>query len=135
MVDQLRALQAAGSVPPPPVGDRTPPTLHLPGVPPVTLDRGAIIGTRPRATRVQGNNLPRLIPVHSPNGEISRSHLELRVEGGSVLAFDLDSTNGTLLLRTGFDPIRPQPLEPSLLVPGDRIDLGDGVVLQFEDLS
>jgi hypothetical protein len=51
-----------------------------------------------------------------------------------VLAVDLDSMNGTRLLRPGVDPVRLHPGQPSLLVAGDRLDLGDGVVLSFEGI-
>lgn len=137
LVDQLRLLQAAAAAAAPaqPAPQRRPPLLRVSGASPVVLDRSAIIGTRPRLARVQPGNVPHLIPVNSPSSEISRSHLELRVEGHSVLAVDLDSTNGTLLLRSGAEPVRLQPHEPNLLVPGDRIDLGDGVVLEFEGLQ
>lgn len=114
---------------------RTVPKLVIGGRAPLPLDRTAIVGTRPRLSRVQGDNASQLVPVESPNGEISRSHVELRVEGSNVLAVDLNSTNGTILLRAGSEPVRLQPGEPSILVPGDRVDLGDGVVLGFEDLT
>lgn len=97
------------------------------------LDRGAVVGVRPSAVRATGA-VPHLIAVPSPSGEISRRHLEIRVEGADVLAVDLDSTNGTRLLRLGADPVRLHPGSATLLVSGDRLDLGDGVVLSFEGL-
>ena len=135
MVDQLRLLQAAAARADSPPPLQSPPVVRIPGASPIVLDRSAIVGTRPRLARVQGGNVPHLIAVQSPSSEISRSHLELRVEGRSVLAVDLNSTNGTILLRAGAEPVRLQPNEPNLLVPGDRIDLGDGVVLEFEGLG
>lgn len=85
--------------------------------------------------RVQEGNAPHLVTVDSPKGEISRSHVELRLEGTTVLAVDLNSTNGTMLVRSGMEPVRLQPGEPSMLVPGDRIDLGEGILLSFEGLA
>lgn len=111
-----------------------PPRLLVPGQASVVLDRSAIIGVRPRFTRAQDGKVPLLITVDSPKGEISRSHLEFRLEGRTLLAVDLNSTNGTILLREGCDPVRLHPNDPSILVPGDRIDLGDDVMLEFEDL-
>lgn len=99
-----------------------------------TLDRSAVIGRRPRAVRSTGV-VPHLVAVPSPDQDISRSHLELRVEGTDVVAVDLDTTNGTLLLRVGADPVRLQPGESTLLVAGDRLDLGDGIGLSFEGLA
>lgn len=100
----------------------------------VALDRGAVVGRRPQLVRVQGSNVPRLVTVPSPSQDISRSHVELRLVGQDLLAVDLNTTNGTRLLRPGFDPIRLQPAEPTILVSGDRLDLGDGVELGFEGL-
>ncbi|WP_148286465.1 FHA domain-containing protein [Microbacterium sp. B19] len=97
------------------------------------LDRGAVVGVRPSAVRTS-SAVPHLIAVASPSGEISRRHLEIRVEGTDVLAVDLNSTNGTRLLRVGADPVRMHPGAATLLVGGDRLDLGDGVVLSFEGL-
>ncbi|NLA35317.1 MAG: FHA domain-containing protein [Actinobacteria bacterium] len=72
--------------------------------------------------------------VASPSGHISRSHVEIRVEGADVLAVDLNATNGTRLLRLGADPVRLHPGESTLLVSGDRLDLGDDVILTFEGI-
>lgn len=99
----------------------------------VALDRSAVVGRRPRAVRATGA-IPHLVTVPSPNQDISRNHVELRVEGSDVVATDLGTTNGTWLLRTGVEPVRLQPSDAALLVAGDRLDLGEDVVLSFEGL-
>ncbi|WP_417509919.1 FHA domain-containing protein [Microbacterium sp.] len=100
----------------------------------VTLDRTVIIGRRPRSTRASGADLPHLIAVESPQHDISRSHLEIRPEGDTVVVVDLRTTNGSTLLRPGSDPLRLHPGEPTLVLSGDVVDLGDGVTVTFEDL-
>ncbi|WP_262002130.1 FHA domain-containing protein [Microbacterium sp. Mcb102] len=100
----------------------------------VTLDRTVIIGRRPRSTRASGANLPHLIAVDSPQQDISRSHLEIRPEGDTVVVIDLHTTNGSTLLRPGADPMRLHPGEQTLVLSGDVVDLGDGVTVAFEDL-
>jgi hypothetical protein len=100
----------------------------------VTLDRTVVIGRRPRSTRVSGTDLPHLIAVDSPQQDISRSHVELRVEGDSIVATDLRTTNGTTLRRTGTDPVRLHPGEGTVVVPGDVLDLGDGITVAIEEL-
>ncbi|MCR2763859.1 FHA domain-containing protein [Microbacterium sp. zg.B48] len=100
----------------------------------VTLDRTVIIGRRPRSTRASGANLPHLIAVDSPQQDISRSHLEIRPEGDTVVVIDLHTTNGSTLLRPGTDPMRLHPGEQTLVLSGDVVDLGDGVKVAFEDL-
>ncbi|MFE5777161.1 FHA domain-containing protein [Brachybacterium sp. NPDC056505] len=93
------------------------------------LDRSAIIGRRPRASRVSGDDVPQLITVPSPQQDISRSHVALRLEGWHVVAEDLRTTNGTTLLRSGEAPQRLRSGQSPVLSDGDRLDLGDGVVL------
>lgn len=100
----------------------------------VTLDRTVIIGRRPRSTRASGADLPHLIAVESPKQDISRSHLEIRPEGDTVVVVDLHTTNGSTLLRPGADPLRLHPGEQTLVLSGDVVDLGDGVTVTFEDL-
>ena len=100
----------------------------------VALDRTVIIGRRPRSTRASGANLPHLIAVESPQQDISRSHLEIRPEGDTVVVIDLHTTNGSTLLRPGADPMRLHPGEQTLVLSGDAVDLGDGVTVAFEDL-
>ncbi|CAH0123092.1 FHA domain-containing protein [Microbacterium sp. Bi121] len=100
----------------------------------VALDRTVIIGRRPRSTRASGADLPHLIAVESPQQDISRSHLEIRPEGDTVVVIDLHTTNGSTLLRPGADPLRLHPGEPTLVLSSDVVDLGDGVTVVFEDL-
>lgn len=97
------------------------------------LDRSAIIGRRPRASRVSVHDVPQLITVPSPQQDISRSHLELRLEGWHVVALDLGTTNGTTLHREGADPLRLRPREGVVLHEGDVLDLGDGVQLRMRE--
>lgn len=100
----------------------------------VELERPVVIGRRPKSTRTSGAELPTLIAVDSPQQDISRSHVEIRAEGDHVLVTDLDTTNGTLLHRVGQTPVRLHPGEPTMVVTGDSLDLGDGVIVTFEDL-
>lgn len=95
------------------------------------LDRTAVIGRRPRASRVSGSDVPQLITVPSPQQDISRSHLELRLEGWHVVALDLGTTNGTTLHREGYEPLRLRPREGVVLHDGDLLDLGDEVHLTY----
>lgn len=99
----------------------------------VTLDKSVIVGRAPKASRVTGE-MPHLVTVPSPTQDISRSHVELRVEGTAVVAVDLNTTNGTVVRRHGAEPVRLHPGEPHVLLTGDVIDIGDGVTITLEDL-
>lgn len=113
--------EATSAGAPPPAG-----TLSLSTGERVSLASGVVIGRRPKATRVTGE-LPVLVAVPSPNQDVSRSHLEVRIEGTTAVAVDLNTTNGTVLKRAGSDPVRLHPNEPTVLVNGDILDVGDGV--------
>jgi hypothetical protein len=128
------------------VSDSAPPPLAPPRPPApgrvrlstgqvLLLDRTVVIGRRPRSTRVVGTDLPHLVSVASPEQDISRSHVELRAEGDSIVATDLHTTNGTTLHRPGADPVRLHPGEATVVVAGDLLDLGDGVTVAIEDLG
>ncbi len=98
----------------------------------VDLDRSVILGRRPQASRVSQGDIPRLVPVGGK--EVSRSHLELRVEDWNVLAVELGSRNGTLLLRPGQPPVRLVENNPVPVRSGDQFDLGEGIVVTAEDV-
>jgi hypothetical protein len=97
----------------------------------IPLDAPAIVGRRPRPPRVVRGVAPRLVPVPSPLGEISGTHLGLRQDGAVVVVTDLDSTNGTVVLAPGAERLALRPGESLVVVPGTRIDIGDGVVLEI----
>lgn len=106
--------------------------LRLPNGDVVALDRGVVLGRRPRAGRIEQAPIPRLVAVASPNEDISRSHVRVICEDWTVIATDLDSTNGTVLIRHGVAPMRLRANEPTILVFGDVLDLGDGATIRLE---
>jgi len=144
-LEEARRLRATGGLPVPPPAPAIPPVPPPPTGPigrlrlstgqVVPLDRTVIIGRRPKSARASGAELPHLIGVDSPQQDISRNHVEVRVEGDSILATDLQTTNGTTLRRQGSVPTRLHPGEATILVPGDVLDLGDGVTVLVEALS
>ncbi|WP_405216201.1 FHA domain-containing protein [Agrococcus sp. Ld7] len=98
----------------------------------VPLGRGVVLGRRPRSRRVENGRVPRLVTIDSPGEDVSRSHLELLVEDWNLVAIDLSSTNGTLLLREGAAPQRLRPEASTILQLGDRLDLGDAQIVTIE---
>ncbi|MGP5665772.1 FHA domain-containing protein [Glutamicibacter arilaitensis] len=98
------------------------------------LNRSVILGRQPNAAAIKSDKEPRLLQVESPSGDISRSHLCVRVEGWHVQLVDLGATNSTVLLREGQRPRRLSRHQEIMLINGDVADLGDGVSIRFEDL-
>lgn len=100
----------------------------------IGLDDSLVIGRQPSVSRVQGGAMPRLVQVASPGGDISRSHIEVRLEGWHVMLCDLKATNGTVLVREGQPPRRLAQNEMAIVLDGDIAELGDDVSLRFEEI-
>jgi hypothetical protein len=91
------------------------------------LDRPILIGRAPSTDR-SNSRAPRLMTVPSPNHDISRVHLEVAPDGWQIVVTDLNSTNGTILVRPGGgDRQQLAPGEPVPVQVGSVIELGDGV--------
>lgn len=97
------------------------------------LDRPLLLGREPRLDGVDADSAPRLIVLQSPDKAISRNHVRVDIDGWSVHAVDLGSTNGTYLRRGAADDIRLMPDEPKMLMAGDVLVVDD-VQIRFEDL-
>jgi hypothetical protein len=100
--------------------------------PRVPLDRVVLIGRAPESSRFAGALMPRLVTVPSPQQDISRTHVEVRLEGDHVVVTDLRSTNGTMVAVPGNDPRRLHPGEGVPVPVGSLIDLGDGITIGVE---
>ena len=73
----------------------------------VDVDRPQLIGRRPTAPP-QADEIPNLITLPSPDGDLSRAHTAVWVKGWDLLVEDVGSTNGTQVAapptRTGAAP-------------------------------
>lgn len=91
------------------------------------VDRAVLVGRAPDPDR-SNFKAPRLMPVQSPGHDISRTHVEVAPEGWQVIATDLNSTNGTVLIRPGgYERQQLAPGEHVPVQPGSVLELGDGV--------
>jgi FHA domain len=97
----------------------------------ITLDRGVVMGRNPR-TDFDGEERPHIVKVPSGDGEISRTHLQVSLDGWHVLVTDLKSTNGTLVALPGRDPERLRPGEPFPIQPGTVVTLADDIYFRYE---
>ena len=71
--------------------------------------------------------------VPSPRKQISRSHCELRIDDWDVRLHDLGSNNGTYLTRPGQAPVRLDENVPTVLKPGDVVELGEEISFRMEE--
>jgi hypothetical protein len=91
------------------------------------VDRPVLIGRAPSSDR-SSSRPPRLMTVPSPNHDISRTHLVVAPEDWQIVVTDLNSTNGTVLVRPGaVDRQQLAPGEPVTVQLGSVMELGDGV--------
>lgn len=95
------------------------------------VDGPVYVGRKPSAPRIHTGPAPRLVTFPSPSRELSATHLELRVVGGALVASDMRSTNGTVVRLPRTAPRTLIRGESVVVVPGTRIDLGDGAVLDI----
>jgi hypothetical protein len=94
------------------------------------VDRSVLVG---RAPAERGPGPVRLLTVPSPSHDISRTHLQIAVDGWQVTATDLHSTNGTLLVsRDGTRRSLP-PGHPVPVVLGDVLELAEGISVTLTD--
>ena len=97
----------------------------------IDLDVAVYLGRRPSVPRIHVGAAPRLVTLPSLLKEISSTHLELRVVGGALVASDMRSTNGTIVALPGSAPRTLIHGESAVVIPGTRIDLGEGAVLDI----
>ncbi|QTX05143.1 FHA domain-containing protein [Agromyces archimandritae] len=96
---------------------------------PVRLLEGTVrIGRAPRRARIQREDT--LVLTVPAAATVSGTHLELRREGTRIVADDLDSANGTTLIRGGLRT-RIRPGEPRVIEAGTRLQLGDDTIVEI----
>jgi FHA domain len=100
----------------------------------ITLDRGVIMGRNPSADfdADDSGERPQVVKLPTEDGDISRTHLRVILDGWRVLVTDLNSTNGTLIALPGREPERIRPGEPMPIVPGTVVILADGIDFRYE---
>ena len=98
---------------------------------PVNLDTVVFIGRKPAPPRIATSERLRLVTVESPNSDVSRTHLEIRQRGSSVIVTDLNSVNGSTVVIPGNPPRRMRQGESLVVTPGTFIDIGDGNLIEI----
>jgi hypothetical protein len=89
-----------------------------------------LVGRAPQAQ--PSDHDAELLTVPSPSQDISRTHVRVAAVQWEIVVTDLHSTNGTILVRPGDQPVRMVPGEPVAVGLGSLLDLGDGVVVRID---
>lgn len=106
----------------------------LPGGVREVLDEALVLGRSPSVSGVPGGQLPRLVTLSSGDQDISRSHVRIALEGGTVVVTDLHSRNGTSIVLPSGETQKLRAGEPTPVIVGTVVDLGGGVELRVEEL-
>lgn len=105
--------------------------LRLPDGSQVPLDRGVVFGRQPSAPPA-GEDWPQLVKLPTDTTYVSRSHLQVELDGWLVLATDLGSRGGTTLRVPGRAPERIRAGERYIWEPGQVFDLADSYEILYE---
>ncbi|HXH33397.1 MAG TPA: FHA domain-containing protein [Plantibacter sp.] len=105
--------------------------IELPGGTRQSLASPVILGRAPSVSQVPASVVPTLVTL--AGDDISRSHVRVAVEGGTVVVTDLHSRNGTQVVLPGQAPQSLRPGEPTPVIVGTVIDLGGGVALRVRE--
>lgn len=97
------------------------------------LTQPILIGRAPSVAKVSGGNLPRLVTISGPDQDISRNHVQVAAEGGTVVVTDLHSRNGTMVILPGRPPQQLRAGEPTAVIVGTVVDLGAGVTFTVRE--
>jgi len=84
-----------------------------------------VIGRRPWSVESDTQSAVH-VAVPSPKREVSATHLQISEEGGALVARDLGSTNGTVVITPSRAPRLLDGHRRTELVEGDVLDLGEG---------
>ena len=98
------------------------------------LEEALVLGRSPSVSGVPGGQLPRLVTLVSGDQDISRSHVRIALEGGTVVVTDLHSRNGTSIVLPSGETQKLCGGEPTPVIVGTVVDLGGGVELRVEEL-
>ncbi|MEO6115480.1 MAG: FHA domain-containing protein [Pseudolysinimonas sp.] len=97
----------------------------------VPLDQPVYLGRKPSVPRIHPGGTPLLVTLDSPQREVSSTHLELTMVGGTIVASDTKSTNGSVLRMPGAEPRTLIGGESAVVTPGTVIELGDGNLIEL----
>lgn len=97
----------------------------------IVLDRPVLMGRSPSVDRMISGERPHVVKLPSPGQDISRNHVEVRVDGWHVFVTDLNSTNGTVVERPNAEPERLRPANAVMIEPGTTVNLADEVSFTF----
>jgi hypothetical protein len=105
-------------------------SLELPDGSRQALDAVVVVGRAPSAPA--GGPASRLVRLEG-DGDVSRNHARLAVEGGTVVVTDLGSRNGTIVRIPGRPALKLRAGEPTPILVDTVIDFGGGIEVSVRE--
>jgi predicted component of type VI protein secretion system len=96
--------------------------LVLPDNRQVTVSGAIFLGRNPSSA---GRENATVLAVIDPNKSVSKTHAVIDGDGESMWVTDLNSTNGTVVIRLDGTEILVEPNERTQVSPGDSVLLGE----------
>ena len=88
-----------------------------------------VLGRGLGETELTAGRRPDIIRVSDP--EVSREHVEIRLDGWQVLVVDLGSSNGTYVALPAREPELLPPHTPTVINPGTVVYLSEAVSFEL----
>ncbi len=114
-------------VPRPPLG-----SLRFSNGETVVLDRTVVLGRNPVLPTGYIGEQPNLLRLNDPGKDVSSQHAEVKLDHWHVVVSDLGSTNGTVVVLPGREPVQLRPGDPLMIEPGTQVVLAGVVSFTFE---
>jgi hypothetical protein len=96
------------------------------------LDRGFLLGRSPVPRAAAAGPEPNVLRLISRDGDVSRTHAEIRLEGWQVIVADLGSMNGTYITGPGVPPRVLSGGDEQVIEPGCVVTLAHDVWIAYE---
>lgn len=96
------------------------------------LDRGFLLGRSPVPRTGATGPEPNVLRLISRDGDVSRTHAEIRLEGWQVIVADLGSMNGTYVTGPGLAPRVLSGGDEQVIEPGCVVTLAHDVWIAYE---
>jgi hypothetical protein len=106
--------------------------LRLPSGDTISLDRNVVLGRAPGTPAGTGADEPHYVKLPGTYRNISRRHVEFKLDGWDVVAADLGSRNGSVVEQPGQAPVELSGGGSCVLRNGATVDLAGDLIVRYE---
>ena len=96
----------------------------------ILLDRGVLIGREPPSDKEVGGGSPHIVRIGGP--EVSRVHVEVKLDDWHVVVTDMHSKNGTFVTLPGRPAERLRPGAAVIIESGTKVVVSDELFFVYQ---